>query len=140
MNLVVDASVIVKWYVEEADTHIADALAVDHRFVFCVPAHAFSEVGNALATNIRRGLLSRDRLPMIGGLLSSSVRTYPINGLMPAAVEIALDIGTTVYDALYIALAAELATSVATADTRLVNAASRSAWRERVRLVGDFVR
>ena len=116
MNLVVDASVIVKWYVDEVDSKIAHRILLDSRFTFCAPAHAFGEVGSALAANIRRGILARSVLPEIGRRLVGSIASYPIDTLLPAAVNIALDIGSTVYDAFYIALAVELDTCVATAD------------------------
>lgn len=134
MNLVVDASVIAKWYIDEVDSKIARQLLLDNRFIFCVPAHALGEVGSALATNIRRGILDRSLLPEIGRRIAESITSYPIEALLPAAVNISLDMGSTVYDAFYIALAAELDSVVATADMRLVEAASRSSWRDRVNL------
>jgi predicted nucleic acid-binding protein len=133
MKLVVDASVVVKWYVVEIDSEAAERLLAHEGFEFCVPAHAFGEIGNALATYVRRGLLPRSQVPEIGRRLASHVTSYPVGALLPVAVDIALEIGSTVYDALYIALAAELETAVATADERLVQAASKSSWHERVR-------
>lgn len=140
MNLVVDASVIVKWYVHEVDTEAADRFYANSSYIFCVPAHAFGEVGNALATNIRRGIISRSRVPDIGSRLAESITVFPIEVLLPSAVESALDIGSTVYDAFYIALAVNLDTAVATADTRLVAATARSVWRDRVRHFAEFAR
>jgi len=134
MKLIVDASVVIKWYVAEIDTAAARQLYVDERFLFCVPGHAFGEIGNALATYVRRGLLPRSQIPHIGRQLNDRITSYPIERPIPPAIEIALEIGSTVYDALYVALAAELDSVVATADMRLVEAASRSSWRDRVNL------
>jgi predicted nucleic acid-binding protein len=139
MKLVVDASVIVKWYVDEADFQIAGQLLLNPRYTLIAPGHAFAEVGNALATCVRRRIIARDQVREIGVDIVKTLQSHPIDELLPAAIEIALDIGSTVYDSFYIALAAELDTTVATADERLVNLASRSAWRARVRPFSDLV-
>jgi predicted nucleic acid-binding protein len=139
MRVVVDASVIVKWYVFEIDSEAAEQLLSAKHFDFCVPGHAFGEVGNALATYVRRNLLPRSQITEISRRLGDQVTSYPIEKLLPSAVDIAFDIGSTVYDAFYIALAAELDTTVATADRRLVDAASRSSWRNRVSLFTHLI-
>ncbi len=140
MKLIVDASVIIKWYVAEIDSAPARELLIDERYDFCVPAHAFGEIGNAIATYVRRGLLPRTQVAPIGHSLPERLTSYPIEKLTGPAIDIALDIGSTVYDAFYIALAIDFDTCVATADERLVVATARTAWHHRVTHFTNLVR
>src|SRR5215216_4540566 len=48
MNLVIDASVIIKWFVDEIGSDEARSLLINERFRFCAPAHAFGAIGMAL--------------------------------------------------------------------------------------------
>ena len=56
MRLVVDASVAVKWLVEEEDSEAADRL-LEQRHELFAPRLMASEVGNALWRKVRMGEL-----------------------------------------------------------------------------------
>jgi predicted nucleic acid-binding protein len=137
MILVVDASVIVKWHVDEPDFQIARQLLLDTRYSLVAPGHAFGEIGSALAAYVRRGIVKRDNVRTIGENIVRTLQTRAVDVLIPAAVDIALDVGVTVYDAFYVALAADA--PLATADKRLVAAASRSPHGHRVRHFAELV-
>jgi predicted nucleic acid-binding protein len=137
MKLVIDASVVVKWFVEEIGSTDASRLLEDERFVFVVPSHAFGEIGNTLATYVRRGQLPREQVRGIASTLLRHLESVPADTLFAAAVDIAIEIGQTVYDTLYIALAEELDTVVATADERLLRALASTRWQRRVRNFAD---
>jgi len=126
MNLVVDASVAVKWLFEEQDSDHAEALltsAGEDKLKLVAPTILPAEIANALWKRMRRGdmdrrktLETRERFEEICPLL------LPIEGLVLRALEIAIDSRHPVYDCLYVALAEELPGELVTADERLYRA------------------
>ena len=140
MNLVIDASVIIKWFVDEIGSDEARRLLINERFRFCAPAHAFGEIGNALATHVRQGALPRIQVSEIAGSLSDQVQTFAIESLLATAIGMALDLGASVYNALYIALAADLDTVFVTADVRLIRSMRGTGWHDRVLSVAAALR
>ena len=117
-SFVVDASVAVKWVVAERDSEAAVRLA-EHDLL--APELLIVEAGNALWSKGRRGELSdveaADRLE---ALLVMPVLLVPSPGLAARALDLALGIGLTVYDALYLALAQARGVPLVTADRRLL--------------------
>jgi predicted nucleic acid-binding protein len=129
MNLVVDASVAVKWLFEEPDSERAEALltsAGEDNLKLVAPTILPAEIANALWKRMRRGdmdrrktLETRERFEEICPLL------LPIEGLVLRALELAIDSRHPVYDCLYVALAEELSSELITADERLYRAFAR---------------
>ena len=116
---VVDASVVIKWFVPEVHSDRARRLLVaTHQYLS--PDLLFPEVGNAIWKKVRRGELSAaegQRLAVdIAGI---AVETVPTRGLMVDAQALAITTGLTVYDAMYLTLAIRLQTELITADGRL---------------------
>lgn len=84
--------------------------------------------------------MSEEHLREIGAILADSnrfpVRLVASQGLVGVGLEIALEFGRSVYDALYLAAAVEADADFVTADERLVNAMSSSPfWHQRLLLV-----
>ncbi len=119
---VVDASVVVKWYLPEvyAD-HARRLLDTDCRLL--APDLVFSEVGNILWKKTRLGELSPEEtstiLEMVG---AESLEIYPSWPLVLVALEIANNTQRSVYDSLYLALATSHNCPIVTADRKLCNA------------------
>ncbi len=121
-KVVADASVIVKWFVEEEHSREArllrDAYA-EGVLDIAVPTLLPYEVLNALKYS---GGFGEEELKEVAKTLDEFQLTYyELTGrLAELAVEIAMRKGVTVYDASYVALAKLLNTVIYTADTKLI--------------------
>ena len=124
MTVVVDASLALKWVLEEEYTEEALALRNQWRVTgqaVIAPSIFRSEVTNALHQSCRHGHLSRsDAAEALDILLSLVAIRDPIE-LYSRALVLAGDmaLGST-YDALYVALAESEGCDMWTADQRLV--------------------
>jgi predicted nucleic acid-binding protein len=116
---VVDASVVLKWFVPEIHSEAARRLlAAPHEFVS--PDVLFAEVGNAIWKKVRKGeLTAEDGRKLAADISGIAVETIATRGLMVDAHALATTTGLTVYDALYLALAVRLETALITADDKL---------------------
>jgi len=121
-TVVVDASVAVKWFVSERESHVdaAWALLESHlhgRTTLAAPCHLHLEVLNAARS---RQLSLADLLQVCSALDGLQVELHPVTGpLSQSAVEIAEKHRLTLYDAAYAALALDLDAELVTADRRL---------------------
>jgi predicted nucleic acid-binding protein len=124
---VVDASIGVKWFVDEEEDDLARALFADSvraGIQLVTPPHFEFEVVNGVWRKVRRGQLN----PALAREAISSFSEYRITVLHPDslaedAYELELRIRSgAIYDLLYVALAQILGCVLWTADARLVNA------------------
>lgn len=125
--LIVDASVALKWILQEADSHLAKALALSEE-VLLMPDFWLNEACNVLWLQVRRRLLTADEAREGLRLLRAQVEPTPTANL--GLQEVALDIGIAVdhstYDAMYLAFAIAMgAEQVITADGPFVRAMRR---------------
>lgn len=126
--VVVDASVVAKWYVPERHADRARALRDDYldgRHDLLAPSLLPFEVVNALRYS---GQYDGDRLEAA----STSVAEYgidlvPYRDLGPVA-DVATEADVTVYDAAYVALAHVTGSTAYTADAVLLDALDGSAY------------
>ncbi len=116
--LVLDASVIVKWFCEEEYTDIA--LRIRDRFFggelnAVVPELMFYEVSNAIRYN---GVLSmEEKLELIDDVFSMDFDVVTSNKkILLEAMESALDTDTTIYDNVYLAVGRFKRCNLITAD------------------------
>lgn len=118
--IVVDASVVMKWFVAEA-MH-AEAGRLKPVFVRLVaPDFMLTEVANIAWKKVRRGELSADAAAaIIAELRTSPLRLVPTPPLMEQALAVALEVDHPVYDCLYVAAAMQLKGVCLTADRRFV--------------------
>ena len=119
--LVVDASVAVKWLVEEAGTDAAEAL-LDRDLA--APPLIRIEVANVLRTQVARGTIDPPGADALMRVLQvAPVVLVPVDDAQERrALEIACDLGHPVYDCLYLALAERTGRTLVTADARFLRA------------------
>ncbi|MCX8183754.1 MAG: type II toxin-antitoxin system VapC family toxin [Crenarchaeota archaeon] len=124
-KVVSDASVVVKWFIQEKESEKALKLRDMHvsgQLEIAAPQLLFFEVLNALKSS---NLFSEEELKTAANsLLNYRVELHPLNKkLAEKTVEIAFKTGLTIYDAAYVALAVELDTVLYTADGKIVETA-----------------
>ncbi len=116
---VVDASVVVKWFVPEIHSDAARRLLeLPHEYV--APDLLFAETANTIWKKIRRKELSvEEGQQLVADIGRIAVETVSCRALAEDAHALANATGRTVYDAMYVALAVRLRTRSITADDRL---------------------
>ena len=121
MKLTVDASVVVKWYVTEANSEEARAL-LGHRLERHAPDFVLIELANIFWKKARLREIG-DPQPYFRELsrVREAVVLTSSADLIERAAEIAAQIDHPVYDCLYIACAEATGSALVTADRRLVN-------------------
>ncbi len=124
---VVDASVALKWVLDEAGSAAASAL-LDGRTLFAPPLLA-TEAANALWVAARRGqITSNEAEDALDLILRAPFQPVPSGLNLPLrALELARLLDHPVYDCTYLALAIALERPVVTADRRFAAVARRTA-------------
>lgn len=134
---VIDASIAVKWFLEESDTE--DALRLQSDFFegllsVRVPSVFPYEIMNALHSS--RRFSRRELLESARDLDRCGFQTVPLFGeFLERTVSMALGSGTTIYDASYLALAAVAECPLYTADEALL---ALGGARAQVRHIRDY--
>jgi predicted nucleic acid-binding protein len=133
-TLVIDASVAVKWVVQEDGT--SEALALRRRAKLIAPELLAAECANILWKKIQRDELSRDEAFLAARLLQAAdIEFLPMHLLLEAGTRIAVELDHPAYDCLYLALAAERDCRFVTADERFLRKLGegrRRRFRDRV--------
>jgi predicted nucleic acid-binding protein len=121
-TLIVDASIAVKWLLnEEGSEHARKAV---QGYDLAAPAFLQLEVFHVVWRRSRRGEATtaqlRDALPALSRLIGNFERDEP---LVPKAAEIAVAHALAIYDCLYLALALQHEAPLITADQKQFAAA-----------------
>lgn len=138
---VVDASVVVKWFVPEIHSDAARRLLVlPHEYL--APDLLFAETANTIWKKIRREeLTAEEGQQLVAAIGQIAVETVSCRALAADAHALAHATGRTVYDSMYVALAVRLNTRAITADGRLEAALKRiPAVAGHIQLVQTFER
>ncbi len=135
---VIDASVIVKWFVPE--THAESALRLKPAGAHLhAPTFVTLEVGNVLLKKRHRGeLTDRDAEDIWQAFRLAPVRRHADNPLVLAAFDLAHLTRQTLYDSLYLALALKLDVPFLTADRKFYQALQRSQYCHRLLWIEDL--
>jgi predicted nucleic acid-binding protein len=136
---VVDASVVIKWFVPEIHSDAARRLlALPHEYA--APDLLFAETANTIWKKIRRKELTKeDGQRLVGDIDRIAVETVSCRALAEDAYALADATGRTVYDAMYVTLAVRLGTRLLTADDRLETALRQApGLADHVQLVQTF--
>ncbi len=120
-NIVLDASVIVKWFIDENDSDKAEIIKeqfINEKINIIIPSLLYYEVLNALKYS---KLFRLDELNLVG----ESIENYGFNAMVikdevrEKMLEIAINHDISIYDASYIALAEKFNTQLITADEKI---------------------
>lgn len=123
MSTVVDASVVIKWFIDEPLRDRARQWLVGEREPLHAPDLLIAEVGNiAWKKAIRREISERHARQIALALPDLPIALHPSDELIDRALQIALSINHPVYDCLYLACAENLGGIHVTADERLKRA------------------
>jgi predicted nucleic acid-binding protein len=133
VRIVIDASVALKWVLDEPGSEAAIAVHADD---LIAPVLWLAEAANALWRRVRIGDIAGDEaVARFTALANAPVQSVAIEPHLGRALNIANEIGHPVYDCLYLALALHFETHVVTADRRLAAVADRAGIAALVRLL-----
>jgi predicted nucleic acid-binding protein len=131
-TLVIDASIAIKWVVEEEGT--AEALALRNAAHMIGPDLLVGECANVLWKKVQRDQLSVEQALLAARLLEGAeIELLPTRALLSTATRIAIECNHPAYDCLYLALAMANDCRFVTADDSFMRKlARRRALRSRV--------
>ncbi len=134
--LVIDASIAVKWVVEEDGT--AEALTLHRLAKLIAPELLAAECANILWKKVQRGELSKEEALLAARLLQAAdIEFLPVRSLLEASAQIAIELDHPAYDCIYLALATQRDCQFVTADERFVRKLSEGRRRRfRGRVIG----
>lgn len=134
--LVIDASIAVKWVVQEPGT--TEALAL-RKAALAAPDLLVPECANILWKKHRLGQLTVGEAKAAAQLLErADIELVPMRVHLHAATALAIELDHPAYDCLYIALALEKGCAFATADQRLLRKAQQSARKDVAAMILDL--
>jgi predicted nucleic acid-binding protein len=123
MRYVLDASVALKWVLNEPDAAKARQLRDDFRNAvheLTAPDSFPLEIAHALTKAQRRGLIP-DAWRLWLDIMTTAPQLFPSLPLTPRGIQVATQARIGVYDCLYVALAEREGCEMVTADSRLLN-------------------
>jgi predicted nucleic acid-binding protein len=137
--VVLDASVVVKWFLDEEGSEAARALRSADLAV-SAPHLLLLEVANVFWRHVRKGALEiatgSDVLSVLG---EAPIEWHEDAALFKEAYRLATELGRTVYDSLYLALAVRLDSVLITADRKFYDAVFASRLASRIVWIEDAV-
>lgn len=137
-ELVVDASVALKWFIPEVLSDEASRVLESGR-TLCAPDLIGPELTNTLWKKVRfRELNADEAFQIVNAFEALRIDIRPSAALLPAALALAVGLSRNVYDCLYLALAVERDCELVTADARFAAALKGMPFGDRVRLLTTF--
>lgn len=137
MSLIVDASVALKWFVQE-NLHEEALRLLDHVELLQAPDLIVAEVTNIAWKKRIRGEIASSQAEAIATAIRHYIPVLQSSAeLNERALEIALAFNHPVYDCLYIACAEKTDAILITADERLCKATQGTDFEELVRHLRD---
>ncbi len=140
MNLVIDASVIIKAFVPEILSDKAEEVmtrVADGEILLMAPDLLYAETGNILWKKHRLHELTVAEVDEIVDAISSlPIKIEASRPVMPLAVTIAIHSGITVYDAMYVTVARIYEKKLITADKKLVDRLATTEFSKYVQWLG----
>lgn len=140
MTLIVDASVAVKWLVDEPDRLAARSL-LDRNEQLQAPDFVFVEVANVLWKKVsRRELTAEQAAEGVDSLPRLFEVVVPSSLVLGRALQMAIELNHPVYDCLYLACAERAGADLVTTDSRLATRARSGSRHIRAHTLSEFVR
>ena len=119
-KLVIDASVALKWVVQENGSQ--DAMKLLHSVPLAAPELLIAECANILWKKVQRKELASEEALMAARLLErADIEFCPTRNLLELATRIAIDLEHPAYDCVYLGLAQLNGWNFVTADERLLH-------------------
>jgi predicted nucleic acid-binding protein len=119
-TLVVDASIVVKWVVEEDST--PEALVLRQKARLIAPDLLVAECANILWKKVQKGELLKAEAIIAARLLQGAeLELLPMRSLFEAATRMSIEIDHPAYDCVYLVLALQRKCQFVTADERLLH-------------------
>lgn len=137
LTVIVDASVALKWVLEEDGSPAARALVAGE--LLAAPDLLFIECANVLWVKARRGDIPvADAKAAYAAIAATPIRAVSSHLHSEAAQSIAIELDHSAYDSLYLAVALAEQTILISADAAFVRAAgAHPVYRASVRLLGQ---
>ena len=137
MDLVVDASVAVMWFVPEPHSTTAKEI-LSRDGTLHAPDLFRAEVVSVLCRKIQIDELNADEgREALNAFMQLPVQFHPTADLLVPAFEIALESRQYVYDCVYLILAAQLNIRMVTADRRFYKAIQKTGFRDHIDWIED---
>ena len=139
MNLIVDASIVIKWLVAEDDSDAALLIRTENDIA--APDLLLIECRNALLNKLRRNELQlAEAQNAERAIQAMGIDVFSSTPLLPRAFAIALDLTVPIYDCIYLAAAIATDRKLITADRRFAAVVAKSAvGYERIELLNTAV-
>jgi predicted nucleic acid-binding protein len=138
VRLVLDASVVIKWFVPELLAAEAEGL-IDREHELLAPDFLLIECANIVWKKVRRGEMLRaagdEALVLLSNGAIELIETRP---LVEPALQLARELDHPVYDCLYLAAAAAVGGVAVTADRRLFDCTRETSAAARLQWLGSF--
>jgi len=137
-NYIVDASVVVKWFLPEPFSDAARRLRGDN--IHCSsPDLLLLEAPNVLWKHVIRGNLDLTTArEAVDALSVAPIRVHGADSLFAEAFRLALETRRSVYDCTYLALAIQEDCPLVTADRKFYDALKTGPFSTRLLWVGDI--
>lgn len=133
MTIVVDSSVVVKWFADEPNAEEALQLRSE---ALTAPDFLLVECVNVFWKKVRKGELGEVRIrPAIEALVTFGIDLWPAERLAGRAFQISRELDHAAYDCFYLALAERLSAPFVTADDRLLGKLSGTSTLAGIRAV-----
>jgi len=136
-RLVIDASIAIKWVVQEEGSEAA--LALRTRAELIAPDLMIAEYANILWKKVERNEVSKSEALIAARLLQrANVDILSTRNLLEPATRLAIELEHPAYDCIYLALAIEMDCRFGTADKAFVRKISSAPLADRVVALADF--
>ena len=122
---IVDASVVLKWFIREEDSHLAHKLReqfLDGQLDLAAPDLLLYEVAHVLLRKKGFSALDAKQAVELVSQLSITTSSLDLEAQVFRAIDLAAKTGASVYDSSYLVLALDLGWPLVTADRRLARA------------------
>jgi predicted nucleic acid-binding protein len=142
VNLIIDASVLIKFFVPEVLSAKAEQLLArveEGSVKLFAPDLIYAEAGNTLWKKRRLKELTQSEVGKITDLIISiPLKIEASKALFPLAIDIAITYEVTVYDALYLSMAKVYETQMMTADRKLFDLTAKTNLKRSVMWLGSY--
>ncbi len=129
-KVVIDSSVVIKWFLDEEDSDKAQSIYDDYEkgsLTLIAPDLLNMEIGNIMWKHVvHRGMSAVDAQDVIDRFIELELNLVPTTELLNEAYRIAVTYKRSVYDSTYVALSIQDDCRFVTADEKLYTAVGKA--------------